>query len=271
MITSVRNPQVALARRLHRGSVRQRDGLVLLEGPRLVLEAAQAGIVQTVLVADYPKPDVKLAADAAAEAGARVLTAAPHVLAAAADSASRQAIVAIGRRPQVASPDGVPLILVIDGVQDPGNVGTLVRSGAAAGATLVVRTPGSADPFGPKAMRAGVGAHFRVPIHRRGHAGRPTATGGASRTLRGISQRRARVSRRQLERPLRTSGWVGDAGRIVRVAGRLPRNSERPDAWRRGIAECGSGGRRYPVRGRAAARGNPPKLTRRCKSDLTPS
>ncbi len=165
MITSVRNPQVALARRLHRASVRQRDGLILLEGPRLVTEAAEAGILQTVLVADYPKPDVKAAADTAAEAGARVLTAAPHVLAAAADSASRQAIVAIGKRPQVAALDGVPLILVIDGVQDPGNVGTLVRSGAAAGATLVVRTPGSADPFGPKALRAGVGAHFRVPIH----------------------------------------------------------------------------------------------------------
>ena len=154
-----------MARRLHRASVRQRDGLILLEGPRLVLEAAEAGILQTVLVADYPKPDVKLAADAAAEAGARVLTAAPHVLAAAADSASRQAIVAIGQRPQVDDPGGTPLVLVIDGVQDPGNVGTLVRSGAAAGATLIVRTPGSADPFGPKALRAGVGAHFRVPIH----------------------------------------------------------------------------------------------------------
>ncbi len=165
MITSVRNPQVALARRLHRASVRQRDGLILLEGPRLVMEAAQAGILQTVLVADYPKADVKLAADAASEAGARVLTAAPHVLAAAADSGSPQGIVAIGRRPRVAALDGVPLILVIDGVQDPGNVGTLVRSAAAAGATLIVRTPGSADPFGPKALRAGVGAHFRVPIH----------------------------------------------------------------------------------------------------------
>lgn len=165
MVTSVRNPQVALARRLHRASVRQRDGLILLEGPRLVQEAAQAGILQSVLVKDYPAADAQMAADAAANAGARVLTAAPHVLAAAADSASRQAIVAIGQRPQVAALDGTPLILVIDGVQDPGNVGTLVRSGAAAGATLVVRTPGSADPFGPKALRAGVGAHFRVPIH----------------------------------------------------------------------------------------------------------
>ena len=164
MITSVRNPQVALARRLHRASVRQRDGLILLEGPRLVMEAAQAGVLQTVLVADYPKPDIKLAADAAAEAGARVLTAAPHVLTAAADSASRQAIVAVGHRPQVAELEGTPLVMVIDGVQDPGNVGTLVRSGAAAGATLIVRTRGSADPFGPKALRAGVGAHFRVPI-----------------------------------------------------------------------------------------------------------
>ena len=164
MITSVRNPQVALARRLHRASVRQRDDLILLEGPRLVLEAAQAGLLQTVLVADYPKADVKLAADTAARAGIRVLTAAPHVLAAAADSASRQAIVAIGQRPQVPELEGTPLVLVIDGVQDPGNVGTLVRSGAAAGATLIVRTPGSADPFGPKALRAGVGAHFRVPI-----------------------------------------------------------------------------------------------------------
>ena len=136
----------------------------MLEGPRLVQEAAQAGVLQTVLLADYPKAEAKAAADAAASAGARVLTAAPHVLAAAADSVSRQAIVAIGRRPQVNAMDGTPLILVIDGVQDPGNVGTLVRSGAAAGATLVVRTPGSADPFGPKALRAGVGAHFRVPI-----------------------------------------------------------------------------------------------------------
>ena len=164
MITSVRNPQVALARRLRRASVRQHDDLTLLEGPRLVLEAAQAGLVQTVLVAADPAGDVQVAADTAARAGANVLQAAPHVLAAAADSGSPQGIVAIGRRPRVAALDGTPLVLVIDGVQDPGNVGTLVRSGAAAGATLIVRTPGSADPFGPKALRAGVGAHFRVPI-----------------------------------------------------------------------------------------------------------
>ena len=206
MITSVRNPQVALARRLHRTSVRQRDGLILLEGPRLVLEAAQAGIVQTVLVADYPKPDVKAAADTAVEAGARVLTAAPHVLAAAADSASRQAIVAIGRRPQVAALDGTPLVLVIDGVQDPGNVGTLVRSGAAAGATLIVRTPGSADPFGPKALRAGVGAHFRVPIR---DAARPDDLGPLTENV-GLYTAAA-----DAERAYHDVAWTGPCGLVV--------------------------------------------------------
>ncbi|MCY3959591.1 MAG: RNA methyltransferase [Chloroflexi bacterium] len=206
MITSVRNPHVALARRLHRASVRQRDGLILLEGPRLVLEAAQAGILQTVMVADYPKPDVKLASDAAAEAGARVLTAAPHVLAAAADSASRQAIVAIGRRPQVADLDGTPLVLVIDGVQDPGNVGTLVRSGAAAGATLIARTPGSADPFGPKALRAGVGAHFRVPI-------RDSATPA---DLQPLSKDVAfYVAAADAERDYHGIDWTGPCGLVV--------------------------------------------------------
>ena len=206
MIISVRNSQVALARRLHRASVRQRDGLVLLEGPRLVTEAAQAGILQTVLVADYPKPDIKLAADAAADAGARVLTAAPHVLAAAADSASRQAIVAIGRRPHVAALDGTPLILVIDGVQDPGNVGTLVRSGAAAGATLIVRTPGSADPFGPKAMRAGVGAHFRIPI-------RDAATPNELSALaEGVHLYEASAD---AERAYHRTDWTGPSGLVV--------------------------------------------------------
>lgn len=218
MITSVRNPQVALARRLHRASVRKRDGLILLEGPRLVLEAAESGVLQTVLVADYPKAEVKAAADAAAAAGARVLTAAPHVLAAAADSASRQAIVAIGRRPQVAVLDGTPLVLVIDGVQDPGNVGTLVRSGAAAGATLVVRTPGSADPFGPKALRAGVGAHFRTPIRE---AAKPD---DLQALAAGVDFFAAAAD---AERAYHTVDWTGPRGLVVGAETRGVSN-----AWR---------------------------------------
>jgi TrmH family RNA methyltransferase len=57
-----------------------------------------------------------------------------------------------------------PLFVVVDGVRDPGNLGTLLRSAAAAGATAAFLAPGTVDPFNPKVVRAGMGAHFRLPI-----------------------------------------------------------------------------------------------------------
>lgn len=56
------------------------------------------------------------------------------------------------------------LVLVVDGVRDPGNLGTLIRSAAAAGVTELVVTPESVDPFNPKCVRASMGAQFLVPI-----------------------------------------------------------------------------------------------------------
>lgn len=64
--------------------------------------------------------------------------------------------------------DDVPrtasLVVVLDRVADPGNLGTILRSAEAAGADLVVLTPGSVDPFGPKVVRASAGALFHVPV-----------------------------------------------------------------------------------------------------------
>ena len=164
MITSVRNRRVAQARRLHRSSVRRQEGLTLLEGPRLVSEGAEAGLLQTVFVATNADVIAEHAAEAASAAGAEVLRCSPHVVSAASDSHSPQGIVAIGHVPHVDGLAEPALILVIDGVQDPGNLGALIRTGAAAGASMIFRSPGSADPFSPKAMRAGAGAQFRVPI-----------------------------------------------------------------------------------------------------------
>jgi TrmH family RNA methyltransferase len=56
------------------------------------------------------------------------------------------------------------LVVYVDGVQDPGNVGTLIRAAAAFGASAVVTSPGSADPYGPKTVRAGMGALFGLPV-----------------------------------------------------------------------------------------------------------
>jgi TrmH family RNA methyltransferase len=60
--------------------------------------------------------------------------------------------------------DTKPLVLLLDQIRDPGNLGTLLRSAVGAGVACVILTPGSVDPFNPKVVRAGMGAHFRVPI-----------------------------------------------------------------------------------------------------------
>jgi TrmH family RNA methyltransferase len=60
--------------------------------------------------------------------------------------------------------DPAPLALVIDRLRDPGNLGTLLRSAAAAGVNAVYLSPETVDPWNPKVVRAGMGTHFRVPL-----------------------------------------------------------------------------------------------------------
>jgi RNA methyltransferase, TrmH family len=92
---------------------------------------------------------------------------APGVLGRVLDAVTSQGVAAVATMP-VASLDAVlerdGLVVVCDRVSDPGNVGTIARSLEAAGAAGLVLVAGSADPFGPKAVRASAGAVFRVPI-----------------------------------------------------------------------------------------------------------
>ncbi|HLL50000.1 MAG TPA: RNA methyltransferase, partial [Thermomicrobiales bacterium] len=60
--------------------------------------------------------------------------------------------------------DQVPLVLVLDRLRDPGNLGTLLRAAAGAGVNAVYLSPATVDPWNPKVVRAGMGAHFRVPL-----------------------------------------------------------------------------------------------------------
>lgn len=84
------------------------------------------------------------------------------------DTVTPQPVVALVSWPVVDRPvlaeSGPSLVAVLAGVSDPGNVGTVVRTAAAAGASGVMLTEGSADPFGPKAVRASAGAVLRLPI-----------------------------------------------------------------------------------------------------------
>jgi TrmH family RNA methyltransferase len=168
VITSTRHPLVLTFRRL--GDHARRDPhRVLLDGPRLVADALDAGVMLEAVLVSAGAMETRLAplVARARGAGARVHTAAPRVVQAAGSVITSQGIVAIAGRPPNAdetiliAPD--LLLLVADGIQDPGNLGTMIRTAAAAGATAVA-VAGTADPFQPKALRASMGAAFRIPI-----------------------------------------------------------------------------------------------------------
>ena len=164
IIRSARNPAVAHVRSLQRGSARRRAGYTVVEGPKLVAEALRAGVVDSVLcVADIPAAVATVTDDAAAQ-GIPVRRCTEGVFRAVADTETPQGVLAVIATPDPPPISGPALLLVLDGVQDPGNVGAMVRSAAAAGATGVICAPGTADAYGPKAMRAGAGGQFRVPI-----------------------------------------------------------------------------------------------------------
>ena len=88
-----------------------------------------------------------------------------QVMAALSDTATPQGVVAVAEAPAIAAEDvHGDLVLVLAGVRDPGNAGTLLRSAAAAGAAAVAFPEGSVDPFNPKTVRATAGLLFRVPV-----------------------------------------------------------------------------------------------------------
>jgi TrmH family RNA methyltransferase len=147
--------------------------LCLLEGPKLVLEALSAGI-DVVEAAAAPSGEEKPAGAAALAAlrdrGSPVRRMAAALLASLSEAETSQGLVALARRPTFGDEQvfrGTPLVLVADGVQDPGNLGGLLRTAEAAGATGAILTLGCADPFSWKALRGSMGSAFRLP-HLRG-------------------------------------------------------------------------------------------------------
>lgn len=161
-ITSTRNPRVVAVAGLQRAAQRRAEGVHVAEGLKVVVEALAAAEVMEVF--HLPSFDLD-----ALELTARVRSTPvdERVMDRMADAVTPQGVLAIVRTPPLSAPiaPSAP-VLVLDGLSDPGNVGTLVRTAAAFAVTVVV-TDGSADPFGPKAVRASAGACYRTPVLRR--------------------------------------------------------------------------------------------------------
>ena len=165
-VTSARNPKVRQARRLRQvGRAGRGQGAFLVEGPRVVAEAV-GHLERLFVTGDAGARHVDLVARVAA-AGAEVVEVSDDVLAGLGDSVTPQGLVGVAVVPlapleTVLATAGLVVGLV--GVADPGNVGTAVRTADAAGAAGVICTRGSADPRGPKAVRASAGSLFHLPV-----------------------------------------------------------------------------------------------------------
>ncbi len=167
MITSTSNSKVKLARALHRRRYRYAERRFLVEGIRLLEELVKVGTPPAfVLYTDDVLADQRgqMLLENLRRLTGEVYRVTDRVLQAAADTVTPQGIVAVVPLPERPAPADPWLILVIDGLRDPGNLGSLLRSADAAGVGHIVLTPGTVDPYNPKVVRAGMGAHFRLPM-----------------------------------------------------------------------------------------------------------
>lgn len=161
LIASRQNPRVKELRAALARSGRTPAGLIAIEGEHLVAEAARSHLrFASIFLREGYTPQTELPRDT------EHLLLPPDVFASAAGTEQPQGIAALAHPPAFSIDSlfrGTPLILVLAGLQDPGNVGTLLRSAEAFAATGALLLPGTASPWNPKALRASAGSTFRVP------------------------------------------------------------------------------------------------------------
>lgn len=161
----LQSPDNELVRRLRRLGRRREAGEVLLEGPHVIREAVACGVELEVLAV---RDGVRFTAPAG-----RVVTLTERAFSSVSQTMTPQGVLAIARRHHASAADALAVaqaarwpLIVLDGIQDPGNVGAVCRTAAAAGSPAVAALEGSADPFSPKAVRASAGTVFRLVVSR---------------------------------------------------------------------------------------------------------
>ncbi len=166
MIASAQNPKIKLVRALAGRSRERREAHAFLaEGVRLVEEATNAGWpFRFALYSEDLSERGRELAKALVSKGVEIEQVDSSLLRSLSDTETPQGILAVLGEHELPIADPLDFILIADSVRDPGNLGTLLRSADAAGVQAVFLPPESVDPFSPKVVRAGMGAHFRLPI-----------------------------------------------------------------------------------------------------------
>jgi len=166
MISSSQNSKIKLVRSLLSRPKERREALAFVaEGVRLIEDAANARWgFQFVLFDKTLSERGKSQVDGLKSRGVEVDEIAPELMKSISDTETSQGILAVLNLSPIPFPASPTFILIPDQIRDPGNLGTLIRSADAAGVDGVLIPPETTDPFSPKVVRAGMGAHFRLPI-----------------------------------------------------------------------------------------------------------
>lgn len=170
-ISSASNPRVKEWAKLQERKYREREGKFLLEGIHLVKEALDAHWPIEVIAFDEGSSVLDVFEEylnGEQQDGPVWIPVSPEVIMKCSETGTPQPIfaVALKRPPSAETLFGHDngLVAVLDGVQDPGNVGTIIRCAAASGATAVILGKGTVDLYNPKTIRSTMGALFHVPV-----------------------------------------------------------------------------------------------------------
>jgi TrmH family RNA methyltransferase len=169
MIASTHNSRIKQIRALlSRRQEREKRSAFVAEGVRLVEDALAAGWL----------PEWALYSPQVSRRGMQIVKdllsrcipvdeVAPELMSSISATETPQGLLAVFAARSLPLPEKLDFILILDSLRDPGNLGTILRSAAAAGADLIMLTHGCADPWSPKTLRGGMGAHFRLPLQAR--------------------------------------------------------------------------------------------------------
>ena len=166
-ITGLQNPLVKAATELKQKKHRQQRGLFLAEGLRTVEEAVHYGKVQSIFYTAIEDERTRNVLEEAAAQQVQLICVSEGVMKKIADTETPQGVIAVCEMQPMSLDDLLAtgrMLLVLDRVGDPGNIGTMLRTADAAGLGGMVLLKGSADIYAPKTVRASMGSLFHVPV-----------------------------------------------------------------------------------------------------------
>ena len=170
IITSNSNRKIKLVRALQsRRRNRESENAFVAEGVRLVEEAVSVQWPMNFVLYDETLSDRghSLISELKSNAKLDIAQITPELMQEISDTETPQGILGVFKQQALSLPTKPSFVIIADQIRDPGNMGTLLRTSEAAGADGVLLTPGTVDAFSPKVVRAGMGAHFHLPIHHK--------------------------------------------------------------------------------------------------------